>query len=745
MYKNRKSKLINVFKYKISVYIMQKKGELSRLAIGLLICSLIIVLTLVIWIILRGGKENQNTYDDSNLDLKISQVKKTNDNNLDVTVKRNSGEGEFVGLSFEVSDGSTTEIIKVDGSIPENQENVFSLKFISLNASKIEKISVTPIFENKKGEEVLGSVKDEYLSPVCSPSCPYGAQCGNNGCGGKCGSGCSSGYLCVNYKCIKQQTTSGGSSDRSSGSESSNDGANNDDENETVCTPTTCLALSRTCGTVSDGCGGTLNCGTCETGYSCQVNGTCIKDVVIDCGEVNCANGEYCFNGVCLLNVTGNTYFVAVDGNDNNPGTFEQPFLSWGKSFKTAQAGDIVYFRGGVYYSDKNNVGGERDFNKGSKENYIRFFNYPNEIPILDCSLHNTSISYYNKGIAMWNTEYIHMKGLHITNVYQGRVNVNVEGISAWRVGNIIFEELVVSNVDGEGFIISNYSDTILIKNCDSYNLNDALRTAIYPEPGSAGQNGAGFQYNNGAQYGEAAINSRIYFQGCRTWNFSDNGFAGLSVGYAEFDSCWAFDGGMLSGEGCGFKYASLYGGDENNLALARVIKNSIGAFNGGYGFSPNNRGNAPLNGHYFNNFAYHNGYKGTGHGLGHGFVILDYNGITPAPNEMYKNNLAYDNELGEIYEGDNYIHEYNSWDLPVSLNDEDFVSLDMSQLMSPRKADGSLPDITFGHLRQGSDLVDAGMIMPGYHCSTAGEHPSEDCVRWYGAAPDLGAFESNY
>ena len=159
---------------------MQKKGELSRLAIGLLICSLIIVLTLVIWIILRGGKENQNTYDDSNLDLKISQVKKTNDNNLDVTVKRNSGEGEFVGLSFEVSDGSTTEIIKVDGSIPENQENVFSLKFISLNASKIEKISVTPIYINEKGIKIIGKVKDEYLSPVCSPSCPYGAQCVNN-------------------------------------------------------------------------------------------------------------------------------------------------------------------------------------------------------------------------------------------------------------------------------------------------------------------------------------------------------------------------------------------------------------------------------------------------------------------------------------------------------------------------------------------------------------------------------------
>ena len=277
---------------------MQKKGELSRLAIGLLICSLIIVLTLVIWIILRGGKENQNTYDDSNLDLKISQVKKTNDNNLDVTVKRNSGEGEFVGLSFEVSDGSTTEIIKVDGSIPENQENVFSLKFISLNASKIEKISVTPIFENKKGEEILGSVKDEYLSPVCSPSCPYGAQCGNNGCGGKCGSGCASGYLCVNYKCIKQQTSSGGSSDRSSGGGSSGGGSSSGGSSggssgdgssggSSGCNDT-CASLGYTCGNQTI-CNKSINCGTCDSGYYCN-SGNCIE--CTPHATFNCSGGD---------------------------------------------------------------------------------------------------------------------------------------------------------------------------------------------------------------------------------------------------------------------------------------------------------------------------------------------------------------------------------------------------------------------------------------------------------------------
>ena len=63
------------------------------------------------------------------------------------------------------------------------------------------------------------------------------------------------------------------------------------------------------------------------------------------CGDCSCKSGDYCSNDVCLLNVSGNTYFVATNGNDNNPGTFEQPFLSWGKAFRTAQAGDISLFQ----------------------------------------------------------------------------------------------------------------------------------------------------------------------------------------------------------------------------------------------------------------------------------------------------------------------------------------------------------------------------------------------------------------
>jgi len=36
-----------------------------------------------------------------------------------------------------------------------------------------------------------------------------------------------------------------------------------------TCTPTTCSAQNATCGSISDGCGATLSCGTCGTGLAC--------------------------------------------------------------------------------------------------------------------------------------------------------------------------------------------------------------------------------------------------------------------------------------------------------------------------------------------------------------------------------------------------------------------------------------------------------------------------------------------
>jgi len=43
-----------------------------------------------------------------------------------------------------------------------------------------------------------------------------------------------------------------------------------------TCTPKTCASLGAACGTPSDGCGGTLSCGTCPTGKACNASYQCV-------------------------------------------------------------------------------------------------------------------------------------------------------------------------------------------------------------------------------------------------------------------------------------------------------------------------------------------------------------------------------------------------------------------------------------------------------------------------------------
>ena len=62
-----------------------------------------------------------------------------------------------------------------------------------------------------------------------------------------------------------------------------------------------------------------------------------------------------------------------------------------------------------------------------------------------------------------------------------------------------------------------------------------------------------------------------------------------------------------------------------------------------------------------------------------------------------------------------------------ISVTNSDFVSLDGSDLTLPRKTDGSLPDINFLRLAEGSDLIDAGVNVG---------------LTYIGANPDLGPFE---
>ena len=41
------------------------------------------------------------------------------------------------------------------------------------------------------------------------------------------------------------------------------------------------------------------------------------------------------------------------------------------------------------------------------------------------------------------------------------------------------------------------------------------------------------------------------------------------------------------------------------------------------------------------------------------------------------------------------------------------------------------------------SPAIDAGVVIPGYHCASAGPN-SSGCIEWYGSNPDIGAYEYN-
>jgi uncharacterized protein YjdB len=416
------------------------------------------------------------------------------------------------------------------------------------------------------------------------------------------------------------------------------------------------------------------------------------------------------------------TYYVAPIGSNSNPGTITRPWLAWSKAFTTAVAGDTVYFREGVYY-----VTGTGTYasisHSGSSGNPICFFNYPGEEPILDCSgIISTTYTYAIR--ALQNKNYIEIKGLTVRNLYQAHFNDYVQAIAIEESHHVKLENMKVHTIGGVAFGVAGCNE-VYVKNCDAWNLCDTLHA--HP-----GQNGDGFQCITSRElFGDSMYDAKIYFEGCRVWDYGDNGFAALGVGYVEFKNCWSFNGGQLDGEGCAWKLDNDFNSSDLVNPLCRVVINCIAADNGFYGFSPSNLGSSTYNGHYYNNFSYHNGYK---HDLlsykdyfGVGFMIFNYIGSTPAPNERYANNIAYDNEYRNVYSQDNYIHQYNSWDQSVTVTDADFLSLDVDELKGSRKADGSLPDINFGKLAAGSDLIDAGTNVGLPYLDTA---------------PDLGAFE---
>ena len=297
----------------------KEETKIPSSSVTILLVIIVIVLMVIMWVLFRnffGNHKNVDTIplDESNLDLKISRVQKINDSFINIVVNREYGEGEFVALTFIIYDGNKTETIRKNISIEESENKNILINLALVNASKIQSISITPILEDESGKEILGEIEDKYFANVsCSKFCPYKAECGTNDCGEPCGKGCTEGYSCENYKCIKinipQNQTQNQTQLQNISCEENCSTLELQCGNHTICNksincgdcsngytcqingtctknpcvPATCASLGRNCGTVSDGCGGTLTCGNynggCQTGYTCQTDrGFCVQN-----------------------------------------------------------------------------------------------------------------------------------------------------------------------------------------------------------------------------------------------------------------------------------------------------------------------------------------------------------------------------------------------------------------------------------------------------------------------------------
>jgi hypothetical protein len=401
---------------------------------------------------------------------------------------------------------------------------------------------------------------------------------------------------------------------------------------------------------------------------------------------------------------------VSPDGSDSNPGTIDRPFATWEKLSSVLEAGDLAYIRGGTYRSTKSgSVKCLWSDLTGTANDRIRIWAYPGEHPILDLS--DITPQGNVMAVAVRDSNYVWFKGLRVTGLSQ---TVDGSGISwGWSTSssNIIHENIEVDHIGGYGFTTDGGKNNIY-KNCDVHHCSDMYS---YDYVGG-GANGFG-------QTGNTDADNTTYV-GCRSWWNSDDGWDLFdNAGSVTIENCWAFWNGFIPGtfensaDGIGFKL-----GGPNVMSSGSVVKitvtNSIAYQNKAWSFTENT---GKFNMRIYNNIAYQNCYKGyETWGCGFHFNI---DGVP----YYIKNNIAYNTgtaaDLGVLT---NVNH--NSWNGGVTVTDDDFISLDGSQLLRPRKSDGSLPDITFLHLASGSDLIDKGTNVG---------------LSYSGSAPDLGAFET--
>lgn len=146
-------------------------------------------------------------------------------------------------------------------------------------------------FETDRGPQHLSLTGIGFME-ACSPrtSCleleGTTPQCGTqpDGCGGTIGCGsCAAGSTCASHRCVPLPVDAGAPDAGTVDAGTFDAGAPRDAGG---CAPRSCTAAGASCGSISDGCGGTVSCGVCASGAGCQQNQcVCAAGAIEVCGD----------------------------------------------------------------------------------------------------------------------------------------------------------------------------------------------------------------------------------------------------------------------------------------------------------------------------------------------------------------------------------------------------------------------------------------------------------------------------
>jgi hypothetical protein len=293
---------------KPTIFLTKNSRGLSTIVLTLIIIVISLVAVGIVWVVVQnllnsGSKEVGLGKFTINLDIVRAYEQA---GNISVNVKRLSGSGELTKIKFILSDGTNSETVTEDVILDEMKDKTFSIHPTEIAATNVASVSIAPVF-NSEGTETTGDIADTYniISGGIAPEEGQGTggegcvpQCGNYQCGTDpvCGQSCGScgADECVNHVCVPDGCP----------------GIRNSDE-------TTCTGIR--CGSKTNNCGESVNCGTCPTGQMCQ-SGNCVSVTPVNSGTVGetWVSGMYFSSPDLPKETTGLVgYYVSFSGGSS--------------------------------------------------------------------------------------------------------------------------------------------------------------------------------------------------------------------------------------------------------------------------------------------------------------------------------------------------------------------------------------------------------------------------------------------